>query len=44
MWNEKREKECFRGFDHLGQGGEVLDLDGSIEIDEGFKEGMRSML
>jgi len=42
--NEKGEKECFWGFDHLGQVVRFLDLDGSVEVDEGFKEGMRSML
>ena len=35
---------CFWGFDHLGQVVRFLDLDGSVEVDEGFKEGMRSML
>ena len=42
--NEKGEKECFWGFDHLGQVVRFLDLDGSVEVDEGFKKGMRSML
>jgi 2-hydroxychromene-2-carboxylate isomerase len=42
--NKKAERECFWGFDHLGQVVRFLDLDGSVEVDEGFKEGMRSML
>ena len=42
--NDKGETECFWGFDHLGQVVRFLGLDHSVDVDEGFKEGMRSML
>lgn len=42
--NARGDKECFWGFDHLGQVVRFLELDGTLEVDEGFTEGMRAML